>query len=320
MRAKTTSPPRPSRSGFAGIRSPSCWIRQEDPGRSVPRFRSLTGLPIWHGIGRLWHTLEPAVSYGAFRLDRGSHLSTEYGPDYEDQRTLRIVVVFDPLCSRQSAAHKRSMPPSAARSADISGSSLAGVQVTAVNEETGEKRRTLSGPDGEFTLSVLPPGSYRLEAELPGFRKYVGRGISLQVGQDLRVNISLQPGGPAEEIIVTVTQDLVKPDAMNMGAVIENRQIVNFPLDGRNFLQLALLLPGTAPAAQGSPGFDSRGILGECQRRPRGLQQLRSGRRLQQRSRSSTPSPSIRRWMRFASSKFSPAPTTPPSDAAAAPR
>ena len=135
---------------------------------------------------------------------------------------------------------------------DISGSSIAGVQVTAVNEDTGEQRRTLSGPDGEFTLPVLPPGSYRIEAELPGFRKYVGRGIGLQVGQDLRVNVSLQPGGPAEEIIVTVTQDLVKPDRMNMGAVIENRQIVNFPLDGRNFLQLALLLPGTAPGAQGS--------------------------------------------------------------------
>jgi hypothetical protein len=138
--------------------------------------------------------------------------------------------------------------------ADISGSSLANVQVTAVNEDTGEKRRTISDPDGEFTLSVLPAGSYRLEAELPGFRKYVGRGISLQVGQDWRVNLALQPGGPSEEIIVTVTQDLVKPDAMNMGAVVENRQIVNLPLDGRNFLQLALLLPGTAPAAQGAPG------------------------------------------------------------------
>jgi len=135
---------------------------------------------------------------------------------------------------------------------DITGSSLAGVQVTAVNEDTGETRRTLSGPDGEFTLLVLPPGTYRIEAELPGFRKFTGRGISLQVGQDLRVNASLQPGGPVEEIIVTVAQDLVKPDAMNRGAVIENRQIVNFPLDGRNFLQLALLLPGTTPAAQGS--------------------------------------------------------------------
>ncbi len=65
---------------------------------------------------------------------------------------------------------------------------------------------------------------------------------------------ALKPGGPADEITVTVDQDLVKPYAMEVGAVIDNRQIVNFPLDGRNFLQLSLLLPGTAPAAQGSPG------------------------------------------------------------------
>lgn len=138
--------------------------------------------------------------------------------------------------------------------ADISGSYCPNAQVAVINEETGETRQTISGADGAFTLPVLPPGAYRLEAELPGFQKYVGRGIILQVGQDLRVRISLQPGGPAEEIIVTVRQDLVKPDAMDVRGVIESRQIVNLPLDGRNFLQLSLLLPGTAPAAQGSPG------------------------------------------------------------------
>ncbi|MBZ5496295.1 MAG: carboxypeptidase-like regulatory domain-containing protein [Acidobacteriia bacterium] len=138
--------------------------------------------------------------------------------------------------------------------ADTSGSSCPKVQITAINEETGETRQTVSGPDGEFTFAVLTPGSYRLEAQMAGFRKYVGRGIRLQVGQDLRVNVLLEPGGPAEEIIVTVRQDLVKTDAMDVGVVIANRQIVNLPLDGRNFLQLSLLLPGTAPAAQGSPG------------------------------------------------------------------
>ena len=137
---------------------------------------------------------------------------------------------------------------------DTSGSACPDVRVTSVNEETHESRTTLSGPGGEFTLPVLSPGPYRLEVEKAGFQKYVGRGIRLQVGQDLRMNIALRPGGPAEEIVVTVNQNLVKTDAMDVGTVIENRQIVNLPLDGRNFLQLSLLLPGTAPAAQGSPG------------------------------------------------------------------
>ncbi len=136
----------------------------------------------------------------------------------------------------------------------VSDSYCPNVKVTAVNEETGEAHHTFSGTDGEFTLSVLSPGPYRLEAELRGYQKYVGKGLHLQVGESLRLNLLLKPGGPAEEITVTVGQGLVEPDATSIGTVIENNQIVNLPLDGRNFLQLSLLLPGAAPAAQGSPG------------------------------------------------------------------
>jgi len=131
---------------------------------------------------------------------------------------------------------------------------IPGVPVTAVNEETGETRRTITGSRGEFNLPALAPGSYRLEAETAGFRKHVRRGVSLQIGQSLRLDLSLEPGGPAEEIIVTASRNLLEPDSMRLGAVVENRQIVDLPLDGRNSLQLSLLLPGTAPAAQGSPG------------------------------------------------------------------
>ncbi len=135
-----------------------------------------------------------------------------------------------------------------------SGAPYPKVLVRAINEETGETRQTLSGPEGEYTLSVLPPASYTLEAEMPGFRKFVSRGVELQVGQNLRMNIALEPGSLSEEIIVTARQRLVEPDSTGLRAVVENRQIMNLPLDGRNFLQLSLLLPGATPAAQGSPG------------------------------------------------------------------
>ena len=134
------------------------------------------------------------------------------------------------------------------------GSAVTNVRVTAFNEETGEMRQTFSSSDGEFALTALAPGSYRLEADTSGFRKYVGRGIHLQVDQNLRMNILLELGPPAEEIIVTASQGLLEPDTAALGTVIGNRQIVSFPLDGRNFLQLSLLIPGAAPAAQGSPG------------------------------------------------------------------
>ena len=128
------------------------------------------------------------------------------------------------------------------------------VPVAAVNEETGETRRTMTGSAGEFALPALAPGFYRLEAEAAGFRKHVRQGIRLQIGQSLRLDLRLEPGGPAEEIVVTASRNLLEPDSMRLGAVVENRQIVDLPLDGRNSLQLSLLLPGTAPAAQGSPG------------------------------------------------------------------
>lgn len=137
---------------------------------------------------------------------------------------------------------------------DVSGAACPDARITLTNEETGETRTTASGPGGEYALSVLPPGPYRFGAEFAGFQKFVGRGLRLLTGQDLRFDVTLRPGGPAEEITVVVSQDLVEPESMHLGAVIENRQIVNFPLDGRNFLQLSLLLPGAVPAAQGSPG------------------------------------------------------------------
>ncbi len=135
-----------------------------------------------------------------------------------------------------------------------SGSAFPNVEITAYNEETSEIRRTLSGSDGEYTLSVLPPGSYQIVAEMPGLSKYVEKGINLHLGQNLRLDILFELGPPAEEIVVTAKKGLVEPDTTSLGSVIENREIVSFPLDGRNFLQLSLLLPGTAPAAQGSPG------------------------------------------------------------------
>jgi hypothetical protein len=137
---------------------------------------------------------------------------------------------------------------------DASGYPLPNVLVRAINEETNDTRQTYTSPEGEYTFSTLRPGLYRIEAELSGFSKYIEPGIQVSVGQNLRLNIVLHPGGPSNEIIVIARQDLVAPDATHEGAVIDNRQIVNFPLEGRNFLELSLLTPGTAPAAQGSPG------------------------------------------------------------------
>jgi len=137
---------------------------------------------------------------------------------------------------------------------DAAGDILPDVQLIAIHVETQTAYRTQSDSEGEYTFSSLAPGTYRLEAELAGFRKYVLTGIELSIRQNVRLNISLEAGAPDHEIFVYSKTAMVQPDSMNLGAVIENDQVVNLPLDKRNFLQLGLLLPGTAPSAQGSPG------------------------------------------------------------------
>jgi hypothetical protein len=128
---------------------------------------------------------------------------------------------------------------------------LTAVPVTVVSEETGEKRSVMTDSRGEFTVTALLPGKYRVEVEAKGFAKY-GNIITLEVDQEFRLDISLRTG--ADSVDVTAAPELLREDSPAMGGVIENRLITGLPLDGRNFYDLTLLLPGVVPPAQGSAG------------------------------------------------------------------
>ena len=105
--------------------------------------------------------------------------------------------------------------------------------------------------DGQYVVTALPPGPYRLELSRAGFKAHVEEFV-LFVSQDLRVDASLQVGAPSEQVVVLASSIALERDSTAVGTIVENAQVVNLPLDGRNFLELALLVPGTAPAAQGS--------------------------------------------------------------------
>jgi hypothetical protein len=138
--------------------------------------------------------------------------------------------------------------------ADPSGGHVPAAAVTLTSQETGARRSAASDAQGEFTITAVPPGEYRLEAEHEGFVKY-SRTLTVEVdqGQDLRVEMGMAMAGK-ETIEVAGTAPLLRTESPAMGGVIENRQILGLPLDGRNFYQLSLLLPGVAPAAEGSAG------------------------------------------------------------------
>jgi hypothetical protein len=128
-----------------------------------------------------------------------------------------------------------------------------GAQVKLNNRGTGETRTTNSDADGEYTLSSLRPGSYRLLVTASGFATFPEE-FDLKVGQELRIDASLQISTVSDPYELFVTPDEKKKDSASLGTVIENRQVTGLPLDGRNFYELTLLVPGAVPAAQGSAG------------------------------------------------------------------
>ena len=128
---------------------------------------------------------------------------------------------------------------------------VSGAAVTLVNQETNQKRTGASGSQGEFLVTLLDPGTYRLEVDAPGYRPLV-RNLVLDLDQEIRVDVPLLPGKTTEQVTVTAQRSLLRPDSATVGGVIDNRQVQGLPLDGRNFYELSLLLPGVVPAAEGS--------------------------------------------------------------------
>ncbi|MBI3652092.1 MAG: TonB-dependent receptor [Acidobacteria bacterium] len=135
---------------------------------------------------------------------------------------------------------------------DATGARIAKVAIKVTNKNTNEIRTVSSDDEGAFAISLLPPGSYRFEAEAAGFRKYKSE-TELQVNQILRLDFSLEAGLQGD-LDITPPLSQLKKDSPSLGAVIENRQVTGLPLDGRNFLELALLTPGAVNAAPGSAG------------------------------------------------------------------
>ena len=127
-------------------------------------------------------------------------------------------------------------------------------QLKLINEETGETRTTVSDVDGSYFFSSLSPGSYRLEVTAPGFQTYLQARLLLQVNQQSRLDVSLKVGGIADSFMIVEPADDLNKESAALGTVIDNRQVAGLPLDGRNFYELNLLVPGAVPAAQGSAG------------------------------------------------------------------
>ncbi|HEV8132285.1 MAG TPA: TonB-dependent receptor [Acidobacteriota bacterium] len=133
---------------------------------------------------------------------------------------------------------------------DPTGAVLPGVTITAVNRATQVATQTITNSEGNYVLSLLRAGHYTLSAELPGFKKEIRSGIDLQIQDRLKIDIRLQVGEIADEVLITAQAPLLETETSNLGQVISDHTISNLPLNGRNFIQLALLSAGALPSYQ----------------------------------------------------------------------
>ncbi len=134
--------------------------------------------------------------------------------------------------------------------ADPSGSAIAGAQVRMTETDKQQSRAVATDQAGHYTLSNLPVGPYRLEVSAPGFKGYVQSGIELQVGNNVQINVTMQVGSVSESIEVTASAGMVETKETTISQVIDEKRIVDLPLNGRQPTQL-VLLSGAAITAPG---------------------------------------------------------------------
>jgi hypothetical protein len=135
---------------------------------------------------------------------------------------------------------------------DETGAAIAGATAELLNPTTGQTRTILTGSDGNYSFPALQPAAYTLKVSAPGMTSVTVRGVELQVDQIGRRNVTLSVAAVSQEITIAGGAPLLQTEEASTGHVIETRQVTDLPLNGRNFKQLALLLPGTIAATKQS--------------------------------------------------------------------
>ena len=135
---------------------------------------------------------------------------------------------------------------------DASGSVVPAASVTVRHLETNTTRSASTSESGAYVVPNLQIGSYEVTVEMAGFKRHVRGPLRLDVDQTARVDIQLETGDISEKITVEGGAAAVQTDQSSLGQVIENQTITQLPLNGRNFIRLGSLLPGTTRGAPGN--------------------------------------------------------------------
>jgi len=129
---------------------------------------------------------------------------------------------------------------------DRSGGVLSNAGVTAISEATGAQRTAKTGADGVYRIPLLPPGSYRIEARISGFKVGSRPGVRIAVTETATLNIQLEVGSASEEVTVSVAEPLLQQESAALGHPTSGDEILAMPLANRNFTQILALSTGVS--------------------------------------------------------------------------
>ena len=144
---------------------------------------------------------------------------------------------------------------------DPSGASVPKAKIAVRNLATNAARDALTNDDGDYTVALLAVGRYRVSVEKDGFRRSFYSDVTLDIEQTVRVDFALQLGPISSEMEVKDTPPLVQTDTSTLGQVINGRLVHELPLNERNFLAFALLVPGSHTATEGSQNSTQGGAI-----------------------------------------------------------
>ncbi len=145
---------------------------------------------------------------------------------------------------------------------DSTGAAIAGATVSLINVGTNSRVEISTNEQGNYVAPLLKVGNYRVEVMAQGFRTNIQTNITLTVSQIAQINAQLDTGDVSDVIEVSSSAPLIETSSATIGQVIEGKQIVDLPINGRNFTQFATLVPGVS---RGTPGSNADGSGGNAE-------------------------------------------------------
>jgi outer membrane receptor protein involved in Fe transport len=144
---------------------------------------------------------------------------------------------------------------------DQSGAAIVGAKVTVKNTALGIERTARTSSSGSYEVPALPPGTYSVQVQIAGFETQLAKNLVLQVSQNSVQNFGLKVASSSEVVTVEATAPLIESTTITVGQTIDQRTVQQIPLNGRHFVDLALLIPGTVTPPQN--GFLTAPLRGQ---------------------------------------------------------